>query len=230
MLMNGGHRVTQQEGDAARRRRRRNPEETRKMILDTARRLLASEGIEGISVSAVAHAANINRGTAYMHFESREKLVEQTIASVSDKLLEAVYGEYARNPDIPVEEIDQVALTEGLAEFAMANPDLCRVWLMHVLSSDDPSADPFWRKYVGSLRQFAETDLAQPGVDAEVLSVLVLAGTFLWPILAHAGTLTPRQRAAASDRFTRELLRLSMHGSMRAEMHPGVARRLEGNT
>ena len=212
--------------DPGKPRRRRNPEATREAILDTARRLLAAEGIEGVSVSAVAQDACINRGTAYKHFASREQLIEQTIASVSRKLLEAVYGKHVDADAVRVEDIDQVALTEGLAAFAMENPDLCRVWLMHVLASPDPSADPFWRMYVGSLRRFAETDLAQPGVDAEVLSVLVLAGTFLWPVWSHAGSLDSAGRAAATARFTRELLRLSMHGSMRPERHPAVANKV----
>ena len=211
-----------------RARRARNPKATREDILEAARALLAEDGLEGLSVSAVAHAAGVNRGTAYMHFETREKLIEETIASVSEILLRSLYGEHAYVEDTNVEEIDQVALTEGLTEFAMANPDMCRVWLLQVLASPDPASDPFWRKYVGSLKRFAETDLAKPGIDAEVLSIIVLAGTFLWPVWAHAGTLGKMERRAAVSRYSRELLRFSLNGSMVAERLPLVVERLAG--
>ena len=208
-------------------RRARNPKATREHILEYARTLLAEDGIEGLSVSAVAVAAGVNRGTAYMHFDTRERLIAETIASVSEILLRAIYGDNANPDDTDVEAIDTVALTEGLADFAMENPDLCRVWFLQVLASPAPADDPFWRKYVRSLQQFAQTDLAQPGVDAEVLSIIVLAGTFLWPVFAHAATLTADQRRAASSRYSRELLRLSLHGSLNAERLPAVTARLE---
>ena len=210
-----------------RKRRRRNPDATREEILEAARGILAADGIEGLSVSAVAEAAGVNRGTAYLHFEHREALVTQTIASVSEILLQSVYGEMGEIADDEIERIDQVALTDNLAAFAMENPDLCRVWLLQVLASDNPAEDPFWRKYVSSLKRFAATDLAEPGLDAEVLSVIVLAGTFLWPIWAHAGSLDAAGRRAAADRFVHEVMRLSMYGSMVAERLPAVRRRLE---
>jgi AcrR family transcriptional regulator len=209
-----------------RKRRPRNPAATREVILESARTILAEEGIEGLSVSAVAHAAGVNRGTAYMHFETREKLIAQTIASVSEILLHSVYGEGAELTEANVTEIDQVTLTESLANFAMANPDLCRVWLLQVLASPNPSDDPFWRKYMTYLQKFSETDLAQPEIDVEVLSVLVLAGTFLWPIWAHAGTLDLAGRKRAASRFSRELMRLSLHGSMIAERFPAIPKRI----
>ncbi len=209
-----------------RKRTPRNPSATRAVILEAARTILAEEGIEGLSVSAVAYAAGVNRGTAYLYFENREKLVAQTIASVSEILLNSVYGDGAELAGTNVTEIDQVTLTETLSSFAMANPDLCRVWLLQVLASPNPYDDPFWRKYMTYLQRFAETDLAEPDVDAEVLSVIVLAGTFLWPIWAHAGTLDTAGRKQAASRFSRELMRLSLHGSMVADKFPAIPKRL----
>jgi AcrR family transcriptional regulator len=209
------------------KRRRRNPEATREEILEAARGILAVDGIEGLSVSAVAQAAGVNRGTAYMHFENREELVALTISSVSEILLAAVYGDQTELDSDSVEQIDLVALTENLAHFAMHNPDLCRVWLLQVLASDNPAEDIFWKKYVGSLGLFTDTRLAKPGIDAEVLSVIVLAGTFLWPVWAHAAKMSEAERKASAERFARELLRLSMHGSMVAEHLPAVQQRLE---
>src|SRR3546814_4285227 len=87
------------------------------------------------------------------------------------------------------------SLTERLSDFAMENPEICRVWLQQVLASPDPSQDPFWREYSGRFGEFAATNLAEPGIDVEVLSVVNLAGVFFWPILVRAHAADDRQRS-----------------------------------
>jgi hypothetical protein len=59
-----------------------------------------------------------------------------------------------------------------------------------------------------------------------VLSVLNLAGIFLWPVWARAHAENDAGRTALAQRFARETLRLSMYGSLRAEAYPGIAERL----
>ena len=207
-------------------RRPRDPAATREAILEAASTLLAKDGPEGISLSAVAHNAGVNRGTAYQHFETRENLVRATIDWVSDKLFRAVFGDPGTIGERRIEEVDTAALTDRLADFAMDNPDLCRVWFQQVLASPDPSADPFWREYCGSLGRFAATEMAEPGVDAEVVSVVNLAGAFFWPIWARAHAENDRARAKLARRFTTEILRMSIHGTMRAEAYPELVERL----
>jgi hypothetical protein len=115
---------------------------------------------------------------------------------------------------------------EHLADFAMENPEIGRVWLFELLTSRRPADDPFWQKYVSNLERFAKTDLAQPGVDAEVVSVLVLAGSFLWPVWARAHARTAKERKQMAKRFARELLRLSLHGTLRPEKYPDLDAKL----
>jgi AcrR family transcriptional regulator len=209
-------------------RRPRDPEATREAILDAAHRLLARSGPEGVSLSEVARLAGVNRGTAYQHFDTREGLIEATLAWASDKLFRAAFGDPETIGTRRVEEVDVAGMTDRLTAFAMANPDLGRVWMLQILASPNPSADKFWGEYVGSLRRFAATDLSQDGVDAEVLAVLTLAGTFLWPVWAnaHAGNLA--ERSAMARRLADETLRLSLFGSMRAAAFPEIAGRLQG--
>ena len=207
-------------------RRPRDPEATREAILDAAHRLLARSGPEGVSLSEVARLARVNRGTAYQHFDTREGLIEATVAWASDKLFRAAFGDPATIGERRVEDVDVAAMTDRLTAFAMANPDLGRVWLLQILASPDPSSDPFWGEYVGSLARFAATDLAQPDVDAEVLAVLTLAGTFLWPVWADAHATDAAERSGLARRLARETLRLSLFGSMRAEAFPDIALRL----
>jgi AcrR family transcriptional regulator len=208
------------------KRRPRDPDATREVILEAARTLLAKNGPEGVSLSEVAHLAGVNRGTAYQHFETREKLIEATVTWASGKLFRAAFGDPDTIGERRVEEVDVAAMNERLAEYAMDNPELCRVWLLQVLASPDPTTDPFWREYQGSFQRFAATEMAQPGIDAEVLSVMNLSGIFFWPIWARAHASEEADRLRFASRYVTEILRLSLYGTMRVEAFPEIVERL----
>ena len=206
-------------GTVRRIRRMRNPEGTREAILEAAREVLAQDGKEGLSVARVAQRAGVNRGTAYQHFQTREQLIEATAAWVSEKLYNEVFGDPAVAHDQPVETISIEALTYHLALFAMENPGLGRVWLFELLSSRRPASDPFWQQYESNFELFAKTEFAQPGIDAEVASVLMLAGSFLWPVWARAHTRSAKERQQMAERFAREVIRMCLHGTLRPEKY-----------
>lgn len=188
--------------------------------------MLAKYGPEAISLSEVAHLAGVNRGTAYQHFETREKLIQATADWVASKLFREVFGDPETVGERRVEQVDVADLTDRMAKFGMDNPELCRIWLLQLLSAPDPTHDPFWREYVGSLNRFAQTDLAQPGIDAEALSVIMLASAFLWPIWARSHAQSETDRGKLTQRFAQECLRLSMYGSLKSEKFPAIAERL----
>ncbi len=208
------------------KRRARDPEATRADILDAALTLLSRDGLEGVSLSAVAVLAGVNRGTAYQHFETRENLIAATLAMVSDRMFREVFGDPETVGERDVERVDMGETTDRLADFGMRNPDLCRIWLLQILSMPDPSKDPFWSEYSGSIGRFAKTDLAEPGIDVDVFSVLTLAGNFLWPVWARAHSQTDTERRALASRFAREMLRLSVYGTLNEEKVPDVVARL----
>ena len=210
-------------------RRKRDPEGTREAILEAAGMVLAQDGKEGVSVAQVAQRAGVNRGTAYQHFQTREQLIEATAAWVSDKLYRAAFGD----PTVPHEEppvdssgIEQ--LTTHLAQFAMENPEMARVWLFELLSSKRPASDPFWQQYFSNFDQFAQTESAQPGIDTEVASVLMLAGAFLWPVWARAHSRTAKERQVMGKRLSREMLRMSLHGTLRPDRYVELDERVKG--
>lgn len=213
-----------------RTRRKRDPEGTREAILEAAREILAQDGKEGLSVAQVAQRAGVNRGTAYQHFQTREQLIEATTAWVSENLYREVFGdpEVARNQ--PVATVDAMALTEHIVEFAMANPELGRAWLFELLSSQRPASDQFWRQYESNFEKFARTDGAQPGIDVEVASIITLTASFLWPVWARAHARTTKERQQMAKRFARELLRFSLHGTMRPEKYPELDARISKET
>jgi AcrR family transcriptional regulator len=205
-----------------RTRRKRDPERTREAILEAAREVLAQDGKEGVSVVQVARRAGVNRGTAYQHFQTREQLIEATAAWVSDRLDRAVFGDPAVEHSEREDDDTVEAVNDNLATFAMDNPELGRIWLFEVLSSKQPANDPFWRHYESSFKRFAKTALAQPGIDVEVLSVLLISGAFIWPVWVRAHARTAKEREQMMKRYTREILRLTLHGTLRPEKYPGL--------
>jgi len=201
----------------------RNPELTRTKILEAAGKLLATHGPEGLGVSLVAQMAGVNRGTAYQHFRTREQLLRATTTWVSERLCTEVFGSFDKFPERQDEISGSQIFINQLIDFAMKHPELGRVWLMTVLSSSDPSADPFWALYKAKCDEFAASDVAQPGIDTEVQAAIVLMSAFLWPVWARAHAQNEGELNELSKRYSREILRLSLHGTLR----PGAAAKLE---
>jgi AcrR family transcriptional regulator/transposase-like protein len=204
----------------------RDPDSTREAILEAARSCLAHDGPEGLSLAEVARLAGVNRGTAYQHFKTRENLIAATAEWVSDKLFHAVFGNPQKDSEGRIAKVDVADLTDRLSTFAMDNPELSRAWLLQVLSSPTPTKDRFWRAYLGSTARFVTTDLAQENIDAEVLSVIMLAGVFLWPVWARAHAEKKEDMRPLARRFAQECLRVSMYGNLRSEHYPEIAARL----
>jgi len=204
--------------------RRRNKAATREDILEAARTVLASDGPDALSLSKVANLAGINRGTAYQHFETREELIKATVESVGEQLSTTIFGNLNIDKEGHWEGSEEErpvdAVVSGLVDFSVDNTALCRIWLFEVLSSGNPSEDPFFRQFKESTRELAATQYAQDDIDVEALSVLMLAGYFLWPVWVDAHAKTDRQRKAMATRMRNEVLRLFLHGVLKAEQFP----------
>lgn len=209
------------DANTAPKRAKRDPLRTREAILEVAGKLAAKDGLEGLSVSQVAQLAGVNRGTAYHHFPTREDLLSTTKAWVSAKLCREVFGDLPANGERKSRH-DPRAVMESLANFAMENPEFCRVWLYDVLGSSEPERDPFWKLYKSYIDTFVDTEYAQPGIDGDVHAVQMLVSVFLWPVWAHAHTHTPEGRKKMAKRFANEALRLILNGALRKEMFPAV--------
>ena len=214
--------------ERARGRRRRDPAATREAILGAAMTVLASDGVEALSLSKVAHLAGVNRGTAYQHFKTRDELVKATVAWVSERLADTVLGPPAESGHVP--DAMQRPIYEaiaGLVDFAVANPGLGRVWLFEVLASDNPGDDVFFKRFEMATRELAESEYGAEGIDAEALSVMMVGGYFLWPLWVRAHARTKKDRETMAYRMRREILRLSLHGILRAEKFPHLQKLLQ---
>nr|WP_255558561.1 TetR/AcrR family transcriptional regulator [Zhongshania aquimaris] len=200
--------------------------------MEAARTVLASGGPEALSLSRVANLAGINRGTAYQHFGTRDELVKASIASVGEYLSSIVFsgievddeGQWIGNSERPVVEV-----VSRLVNFAVDNPALCRIWLFEVLSSANPSQDPFFRQFKASTKELAKTKSSKPGIDVEVLSVLMLSGYFVWPLWVEAHADSKRDRQEMARRMRHEVVRLFLHGVLENEEFPQLQDMLDKN-
>ncbi|MBB3048052.1 AcrR family transcriptional regulator [Litorivivens lipolytica] len=183
--------------------------------------MLAADGPDALSLSKVANLAGVNRGTAYQHFETRADLIDATVEWVSDHLASTIFGEIeAAATNFGEKEMGENPLfsaVDGLVNFAVDNPALCRIWLFEVLASRNPGEDKFFRQFKQSIQQVAESELAQPSIDVEALSVILLAGYFLWPVWVGSQAKSKKEREHMKSRMRREVLRLCLHGVVDVE-------------
>jgi AcrR family transcriptional regulator len=207
-------------------RRRRNPVATKQAIIEGCLTCLATGGDEGVSFQRVAQVTGVNRSSIYDYYQTRENLIRETVAWMSDKLHDAVFGDGQALQEGPFADYEILELNERLVNFAMDNPELCRAWLIQVLSMPDPQSDRFWKKYAGEMDRFAGTRHAREGVDAEALTVNILAGAFLWPVMARARTRSKANLRREARRYLRETFRNTLYGSVRPEYFPEVVRKL----
>jgi AcrR family transcriptional regulator len=193
---------------APRRARRSDFERTRRRILEAARRLMAERGPESLTVSAVAHAAQINRTTAYQHFRTRDELVR----AVSEELIAEIGGFLAGQRPI-VEHIDTVA------GYFLEHPELARLSL-HWLLSESPIPREAAELLLQETRSLVESGGAQSDADPEMLGHLMMGLAVLWPLHARIEFEDAAARRAATARLARELKRLLLYGLLQPKDWP----------
>ena len=208
----------------------RDPEGTRRAILSAAQALLSRDGPEGLSVSQVANIAGINRGTAYQHFSDRESLLNATIESSSQALIDAVWPPRQKanaKAGVPFDDTTVYETAQRLATFTTENASFCRIWLFKLLTSEQPGNDPFGRAWIDVVTAFAKSNDAVPGVDGEAFAIITLMAYLIWPIWMHAEKQGPRRKRQIADRIAKEILRVSMYGEMKADRFPVVHKVLQ---
>jgi AcrR family transcriptional regulator len=70
--------------------RERKKEQTRRLIAETARRLFAEHGFEGVTVAQVARAADVSQATVFNYFPTKEDLFYSGLEAFEDALLAAI--------------------------------------------------------------------------------------------------------------------------------------------
>jgi AcrR family transcriptional regulator len=192
---------------APRRARRSDFHRTRDRIVEAARREIGARGPDSVTLSAVAHAAGINRTTAYQHFRTRDELVR----AVSEELIEELRAYLASQRPV-VEHLD------AIANYFLEHPELARLALYWLLSEGPiPSAgkDLFRQETRKAAEEGGSSD-----ADPEMLGHLLLSMAVLWPLSVRIEFEGLEAQRAATTRLARELKRLLLYGVLRPEQWP----------
>src|SRR5579862_8491051 len=92
----------------AMRRLRRTPEEARRLILETARELIADTGPDGLRLQEIAARAGISHPLILHHFGSREGLVRALTRQAADDLRDRLIAAMASGDASLEQQIDRV--------------------------------------------------------------------------------------------------------------------------
>jgi AcrR family transcriptional regulator len=190
-------------GPAPRRERRSDFQHTRRRIVEAARRLMGERGPESLTVSAVAHAAAINRTTAYQHFRTRDELVR----AVTEELISEVSA-YLESRRPIVEHIDEVA------GYFLEHPELARLAIYWLLS-ETPIPRAGMHLFLQETRKLVDGGGARDDADPEMLGHLMMGVAVLWPLHARIEFEDADARRAATARLARELKRVLLYGLLR---------------
>lgn len=107
-------------------RREREREEIRTRILDAARELFASEGVESVTMRRIAERIEYSPTAIYFHFRDKESLLAE-LCDCDFRNFAQVFAEIARIKD-PVERLR--AAGRAYVEFGLKNPSHYRLMFM----------------------------------------------------------------------------------------------------
>lgn len=149
------------------RKRHKNFEETHRELVEMAVRLISEQGVNAVSIAALARATGINRTTVYYHFESREALLDAVKAWSSEQIA------LAFERDAPQQE-----KIDFITRFVLENPELIKLWIDDFLSPGKIGERyTHWDDLVAAVRKATDGD----DVDAEVYCVNLLTSAIIGP-------------------------------------------------
>ena len=99
--------------------RERRHEKTRQAILDAARKIIATEGTEALSMRAIAQRIDYSPAGLYEYFDSKEEIIGTVCAQGHQRLTEFMQR---ADPDLPPNEL-LLQLGHAYVDFAVRNPD-----------------------------------------------------------------------------------------------------------
>jgi AcrR family transcriptional regulator len=138
----------------------------REAVLTTTVSLLATEGLEGTTVAAVAAAAGVHETSVYRNWGSREQLLQEALSAYTDQALPL--------PDTGNVRADLLQLLGDLAEFLNTpeGPALLRLSVAPQTPKTRRGRDAYWATRLDRteqvLRRAAERGELRTGLDLRV--------------------------------------------------------------
>jgi AcrR family transcriptional regulator len=108
-------------------RREREREQLRAAIIDAARDLLLEQGLQGLSMRAIADRVEYSPATIYLYFRDKDDLIREVVQTGFERLSGAVARELEREGAGADPATQYGAMGRGYAHFALENPAYFRV-------------------------------------------------------------------------------------------------------
>ncbi len=160
-----------------RERREREREEIRTRILDAARELFASEGVESVTMRRVADRIEYSPTAIYFHFRDKDALLAE-LCDCDFRAFSQNFTEIARIPD-PVERLRQAG--RAYVAFGLEHPSHYRLMFMtpktagsQTIEKGNPEEDAY------AFLKAIIVDLGQQGLLREEYDNIDLAAQVIW--------------------------------------------------
>lgn len=155
------------------------------LLLAAANKVIVSQGVDALTLDAVASEAGVSKGGLLHHFPTKEALIAAMVQQALDKFVEVLHQELANDPepDTPghwvrayirasaLDDQENYELHFNLLAANFTNPELLQ-----------PMRD-FWQE--------CHTQMISSGLDPAVATVIRLAMDGLW--LTHLHNFAPVQ-------------------------------------
>jgi AcrR family transcriptional regulator len=196
------------------RRQRVDGRETYAALLDAALAIWSEEGIDNVTMNAVAKRAGKTRGIMYHHFAGRDDLIAALHSHLDDRLshLFDISKVPGRNDFLIV------------AGIVVDSPDLMRSYLQRLLSRD-PKQDPLMQTARDHYQTLAQLDWLQPGMNPDHAAVISIS-MWLASMLAVDLKQGVAQRRAEAIAFAETFRRVMEAGVNKPETERGVPEEL----
>lgn len=176
-------------------RRNRGYDATHDAIIAATVKLIAAIGAEGVSVSAVARHAGVDRKTMYYHFENRDALLASAKAWASGQLAEGLVADAPR-----------VDRTAHISRFVLDNPQLIKLWIEDFVAPGDiRDRYPEWDRLVAGMTSNLDSEAS--GIDPEVYCTIMLTAAFIAPRVYRNSVRPDLSESEIVERFSREQMR-----------------------
>jgi AcrR family transcriptional regulator len=145
--------------------RGRRHEKTRQAILEAARKIIAAEGPEALSMRAIAQQIDYSPAGLYEYFDSKEEIIGAVCDQGHRRLTEYMLR---ADPDLPPDEL-LMELGFAYIDFALRNPDFFLLMFTSPATGIQPGAEHSSDELQKAGSSFALLVRAiQRGVDAGV--------------------------------------------------------------
>lgn len=174
--------------------RRLTAEDRRAQLLEAAREVFLSDGMNGARTRRIAEVAGVNEALLYQHFSSKDEIFEQAVIEPLNRMAARLIHAGAELPEFDAGGQSQRQLTESfLVELLTTMMDVMPL-IGAVLFSDRSTGTHFYRTTVDALVT-AITDVVQASFptwphrdfDARTVTVAVLGSCMSLALDRHFG-------------------------------------------